>query len=318
MKTSELAPFIPAATIRRLTPMRRLVEALREAFSRDEHTPARQGYELPGNATLLLMPAWRGVGDAGVKIVTIFPNAVPSVQATYILISGRDGKLKALMDGSMLTARRTAAASALAADLLARRDASCLLMLGTGTLAPHLIEAHCCTRAIKKVLIWGRDVGKARALAQQLAQTGVEIRAVEDRLAALQQADIVSAATLATEPLIPGELVPAGCHVDLIGAFRPDMSEADPACLGRARVFVDTRAGVLHEGGDVIRAIAAGALRREDIEAELADLCSGRHRGREQDAESITVFKSVGAAVEDLAAAELVFTAWNDEHGGGS
>jgi len=162
--------------------MRGLVPALREAFRRAEAMPTRQRFQLPGNSTLLLMPAWRDGGDAGVKIVTVFPRASPSVQATYVLISGEDGRPKALMDGAMLTARRTAAASALAAEMLAPPNAATLLMLGTGTLAPHLIEAHCSIRPIQRVLIWGRDPRKAQALAGQLGAPGIEVSAVADRL----------------------------------------------------------------------------------------------------------------------------------------
>lgn len=306
-------PYITAATIRRLTPMSALVAALREAFAREESVPARQQYQLPRSSTLLLMPAWRSGGDAGVKIVTVYPHASPSVQATYVLISGEDGRPKAVMDGAMLTARRTAAASALAADMLARPDAATLLMLGTGTLAPHLIEAHRSVRPIRRVLLWGRDHRKAEALAAGMNDGKIEVRAVPDCLAAIGEADIISAATLASTPLIPGQLVKAGTHIDLVGAFRPEMCEADVACLGRARVFVDTRKGVLEEGGDVLQAIAAGVMTREKIEAELVELCSGRHGGRGADESAITVFKSVGAAIEDLAAAELVFAAWGAE-----
>src|SRR5581483_5326376 len=171
-------PYITADTIRRLTPMSALVAALREAFAREEAVPPRQQYQLPRSSTLLLMPAWRSGGDAGVKIVTVYPHASPSVQATYVLISGEDGRPKAVMDGAMLTARRTAAASALAADMLAPPNAATLLMLGTGTLAPHLIEAHCSIRPIQRVLIWGRDPRKAQALAGQLGAPGIEVSAV--------------------------------------------------------------------------------------------------------------------------------------------
>ncbi len=293
--------------------MRGLVPALREAFRRAEAMPTRQRFQLPGNSTLLLMPAWRDGGDAGVKIVTVFPRASPSVQATYVLISGEDGRPKALMDGAMLTARRTAAASALAAEMLAPPNAATLLMLGTGTLAPHLIEAHCSIRPIQRVLIWGRDPRKAQALAGQLGAPGIEVSAVADRLSAISQADIISAATLSSEPLIRGDLVKQGTHIDLVGAYTPEMCEADVACLGRARVFVDTRKGVLEEGGDVIQAIASGTLKVEDIEADLMQLCSGQHGGRAGDATAITLFKSVGAAIEDLAAAELVFASWSTE-----
>lgn len=285
-----------------------LIEALRHAFGSTIVSPKRQSYGLPNSATLLLMPAWRTNGDAGIKVVTVHPDASPSVRATYLLISGQDGSVRAIFDGAMLTSRRTAAASALAASFLARPDARTLLMLGTGEMAPHLIEGHCSVRPIERVLIWSRTPHKAQRLADEICATGVETAAVTDHFSALPVADIISVATLSTAPLVLGHLVKQGAHIDLVGAFRPDMCEADPQCFARARVFVDTREGALQEAGDLLQAIRAGALQPGDIEGDLADLCARLHPGRGEDSKAITLFKSVGASIEDLAAAEL-FTA---------
>lgn len=302
-------PFIDAAAIERVATIPALITKLRRAFAGGVVAPARQSYDLPGDATLLTMPAWRENGDTGIKIVNVQPHASPSVRAIYILIRARDGSVRAILDGAMLTARRTAAASALAADFLARPDARTLLMLGTGSQAPHLIEAHCSVRPIERVLIWGRDPGKAQLLAADVARTGIEARAVTSHLDALPLADIISAATLSTLPLIEGERIKAGAHIDLVGAFRPDMCEADPHSFQRARVFVDTREGALHEAGDLLQAMRAGALQASDIEAELSELCAGKHSGRAGDSEAVTLFKSVGTSIEDLAAAEFVMDA---------
>ncbi|HFD15734.1 MAG TPA: ornithine cyclodeaminase family protein, partial [Rhodospirillales bacterium] len=203
------------------------------------------------------------------------------------------------------TLRRTAAASALAARFLAREDASSLLVIGAGALAPHLVRAHAAVRPLRRVMVWNRTPARAHELAAGLAEEGFEARAVEDRLAAIEEADIVSCATMSRTPLVPGERVHPGTHVDLVGAFRPDMRESDDALLRRAAVYVDTMAGALAEAGDILLALASGALSREDIRGDLYALCQGRVEGR-RDAREITVFKSVGSAVEDLAAAAMV------------
>lgn len=302
--------MIDAAAVRRLTPMPALIEALRAAFRGDGIAPPRHAHEVSPSASLLLMPAWTPGGSIGVKITTVHRDDSPSVKATYLLLEEATGRPRAILDGSMLTPRRTAAASALAASYLARPDARTLLMVGTGTLAPHLIEAHASVRPIDRVLVWGRDPAKAAAIAMQAGAGGLRAEPVADLAAAIGQADIVSVATLATTPLVLGDQVAPGTHIDLVGAFRPEMCEADPATFARARVFVDTREGALDEAGDLLQAIAAGAFTADAIEADLRNLARGAHPGRGADAGAITLFKSVGASLEDLAAAELVFGAW--------
>ncbi len=248
------------------------------------------------------MPAWQPGGLLGVKIVTVFPDnhlvGLASVQGSYLLMSAETGAPLALIDGRMLTLRRTAAASALAAQYLARKDAKHLLMVGTGELAPHIIEAYRAIRPLTRVTIWGRDPTKAAALAARL---GAE--PAPDLEAAVRQADIISCATLAREPLVQGAWLQPGCHVDLIGGFTPAMREADDEAVRRATVFVDTRAGATKEAGDITQPLANGALSLDGIKAELADLVRGAP-GRTSDSE-ITLFKSVGTAIEDLAAAAL-------------
>jgi ornithine cyclodeaminase len=303
-------PYISGAVVRRLTPMGALIAALKNAFVDGAASPPRQHYDLPGHGTLLLMPAWRGEVNAGVKVVTIYSRSEPSVQATYLLLDGRSGRPRAILDGTMITKRRTAAASALAAGMLARPEAHRLLVLGTGALVPHLVEAYRAVRPINEVSIWGRDHDKARACAAAIQCRGLSVQAVIDRQQGFGRADIISAATLSTTALVTGAELNPGTHVDLIGAFKPEMCEADPTCFARARVFVDTRDGALTEAGDLLQAIAAGALTADRIEADLADLCAGRHCGRGDDAQAITVFKSVGTAIEDLTAAETVCRAW--------
>ncbi len=292
-------------------PFDRLIDAIESAFRSGAMAPERTHHsiEVPGNAdaTLLLMPAWRPGKSLGVKIATIFPGnarrTLPSVNATYLLCDAQTGQPRAILDGMELTIRRTAAASALASRYLSRSDASTLLMVGTGKLAPSLIEAHASVRTLSNVLVWGRRRQAAEQVRASLAGT-MSVSVVDDLESAVRQADIVSCATLATEPIIRGAWLSEGQHIDLVGAFRPDMREADGEALSRAEVYVDTRAGALSEAGDIIQAMANGDLQERDIVGDLFDLARGTCRGRES-ARAITLFKSVGTALEDLAAAEL-------------
>ncbi|MEE4161702.1 MAG: ornithine cyclodeaminase family protein [Woeseiaceae bacterium] len=299
-------PIIDADTIRRYTPMPDLVEALRSAFRTDIEAPPRTAHALGEHVSLLLMPAWEPGGRVGVKLTHVDTERAPSVAATYALLDGASGQPLALLDGAMLTARRTAAASALAADYLARRDAATLLVLATGVLAPHLVEAHAAVRPLKKVLVWGRNPDKAQAVANRVLATGLHADVVNDPRDAAGSADIITSATSTHTPVLFGGDVGAGTHVDLVGSFRPDMREADAALFERGRVYVDTFAGALEEAGDLIHALDTGALLRDDIAGDLAGLCRGTTAGRASDDE-LTVFKSVGTALEDLAGASLVY-----------
>jgi ornithine cyclodeaminase len=293
----------------------RLVPALRAAFVAGAEAPQRHVHNLaaPGaaTATLLVMPAWRGRSVLGVKIVTVFPEngarGLNAVFSTYLLCDGATGRPLALIDGNEITGRRTPAASALAGDYLARRDAASLVVVGAGHIASGLAPAWASVRPIRTVLVWDIDAARAAALAASLAGKGFDARATDDLEAAVRQADIVSCATLATSPLVRGAWLRPGTHLDLIGGFRPDMREADDEAVRRARVFIDTEAA-LKEAGDLLAPLASGALRRDEVAGDLAGLCSGATGGRRDEAE-ITLFKSVGTALEDLAAAALV---WED------
>jgi ornithine cyclodeaminase len=259
------------------------------------------------------MPAWTGTGGAeagfiGVKIVSVVPGnaaaGVPSVQGTYLLSDFRGTPLSAL-DGARLTLWRTAAASALAARHLARPDAARMVMVGAGALAPYLVRAHASIRPLSDIAIWSRQPEHARALAERLAAEGLPVTQADDLESAVGRSDLVSCATLATEPLVCGGWLAPGTHLDLVGAFTPAMREADDAALARATLYIDTEAA-LTEGGDITVALASGAIGRDAIRGTLADLVAGRAPGRTSPDE-ITVFKSVGASLEDLAAAMLVW-----------
>jgi ornithine cyclodeaminase/alanine dehydrogenase-like protein (mu-crystallin family) len=289
---------------------RALVDALRDAFRVGVNAPVRSSYPVTdGGDRLLIMPAWSGDG-LGVKIVTVFPDnrarGLASVAALYLLMDRATGHPLALIDGEALTLRRTAAASALAAGYLARPDAKRLLVVGTGALAPYMAAAHCALRPIDRVLVWGRSAEHARTTAARLIVDGLPAEVCAELAAGLAVADIVTCATTAREPIVRGANVAPGTHVDLVGAFTPEMRESDDELVKRAEVFVDTFAGALKEAGDLVQPINGGAIAREQVRAELADLVTGRHPGRGS-AAAVTLFKSVGTALEDLCAARLVY-----------
>ena len=314
---------IDAATIDRVLTRAGMVEALRAGFREAVVTPVRHHHPMvragEADAMLLLMPAWTDTSaeiaeDAvmGVKIVSVVPGnatrGIASVIGAYVLMSGVTGAPLAVLDGTRLTLWRTAGASALAADFLARRDARRLVVVGAGALAEHLVEAHTAVRPIEEVVIWNRSPDKAAAMAAHFAGRAFTARATDDLDAALETADVVTAATMSSTPLISGARLKPGAHVDLVGGYTPVMREADDVAITRARVFVDTRAGACKEAGDLTQPIAAGILAPEAIVGELAELCRGTVGGRASD-EEITLFKSVGTALEDLVAARLVHRA---------
>jgi ornithine cyclodeaminase/alanine dehydrogenase-like protein (mu-crystallin family) len=289
---------------------RALIDALREAFRAGAHTPLRWNLPVGDQGDrLLLMPAWSAQA-LGVKVVTVFPRnsmrGVSSVAALYLLLDAASGHPLALIDGEALTLRRTAAASALASTYLSRADSRVLAVIGTGQLAPYMALAHCAVRPIERVLVWGRTPERTESLAARLRTEGLSAAAHRDLAAAIGQADIITCATTARDPLVRGALVQAGAHVDLVGAFTPEMRESDDGLVQRAALFVDTRAGALKEAGDVVQPMNAGVIAPDHVRGELADLVTGRHAGRTARAE-ITLFKSVGTALEDLCAGRLVF-----------
>lgn len=302
-----------AEETRQALPYPETVEALREAFRQDIEVPVRHHHTMARqqepDATLLLMPAWEGEAYVGVKLLTVTPGnaerGLPAILGVYLLNDGRTGAPLALIDGPMLTVRRTAAASALAADYLASRQSEHLLMVGTGALSAHLIEAHASVRPIRRVSVWGRNPEKAEAVARSLNLPNITTSGVTDLEAAVAEADIISCATLSPEPLVHGEWLRPGQHLDLVGAFTPEMRESDDEAVRRASLFVDTRDGCLKEGGDIVQPLQQGVIQERDIRADLFDLTAGRHAGRASE-EEITLFKSVGTAVEDYAAAKLV------------
>ncbi|GMV60373.1 MAG: hypothetical protein AMXMBFR72_34630 [Betaproteobacteria bacterium] len=308
--------FYSAEQVHAALDWERLAEALAAAFAAGAQVPLRHAHRLGETDTLLLMPAWRDAGDGGglgVKIVTVMPGnaarGAATVNALYLLLDRASGEPRAVVDGEALTLRRTAAASALAARHLARADSANLLVIGAGKLAPFMARAHYALRPqLARVRVWGRRAEAAQTLAQLLRDEGLPAEAAADLETAARDAHIVSCATTATAPIVHGAWLAPGTHLDLVGSFTRAMREADDAAVARARIFVDTYAGALAEAGDLVSPLARGVIARTQIEAELAELVRGEKPGR-RGGDEITLFKSVGTALEDLAAAELVVRA---------
>jgi ornithine cyclodeaminase/alanine dehydrogenase-like protein (mu-crystallin family) len=302
--------ILDAAATRAALPFHRLIPALQALFAAGCDVPPRHVHSVPasgGGFTSLIMPAWvRGL-CYGVKTVNVAPHnaarGLPGLHSTYLLYSADTGAPLAWLDGDQITARRTAAASALAASFLARPDARHLLLVGAGQVARLLPAAYRVVRPIDRVTVWARSADAAMALARQLGEDGFDARPSTDLPAAVAQADVVSCATLATAPLVEGAWLQPGSHLDLIGGFTPAMREADDACFAGAALYVDTDEA-LAKSGDLLGPLGRGVISAGSVRGTLAGLSRGDATGRRSAAER-TVFKSVGTALEDLAAAML-------------
>jgi ornithine cyclodeaminase len=302
---------LDAAQTAAALPFERLIPALRARFAAGCVVPARGVHEVVnpdgGVVTSLLMPAWVPGRCYGVKVINIAPGnaarGLPGLHATYLLHDADTGVPLALLDGNAITARRTAAASALAASMLARDDAKHLLVLGAGRIASLLPAAYRCVRGITRVSVWTRRPAQAETLVAQLRDEGFDAHAVADLPAAVSAADITSCATLATEPVVRGDWLRPGSHLDLIGSFTPAMREADDACFAGAALFVDTEEA-LTKSGELLGPLARGVITAAGVRGTLTTLARGEAAGRTSNGER-TVFKAVGTALEDLAAAML-------------
>ncbi|THF89296.1 MAG: ornithine cyclodeaminase family protein [Sulfitobacter sp. SK025] len=304
--------FDSKATADRL-PYSNLIPALRQMFIDGCTVPRRHNHIISdgeaGPDTLLIMPAWQEGRYLGIKHVTIFPKnslrGMPGLYSTYTLFNADNGTPLSIIDGDQITVRRTAAASALAATYLAREDASQLAIVGAGNVASELAPAYATIRPIRKVWIWDKFTHKADALAHKLRQDGFDAHSSTDLQSVVVTADIVTCATLSRAPLILREWLKSGTHLDLIGSFLPTMREADDATFVDTSVFVDTTEA-LEKSGDLLSPIKIGLLDPSRVLSTLEGLCRQSHPGRTF-SDEITVYKAVGTASEDLAAALLVY-----------
>ncbi|MDR0810450.1 MAG: ornithine cyclodeaminase [Gemmobacter sp.] len=295
-------------------PWRDAVDALRRAHATQGKPFENAGVFDAPDATgdqFVNLTAWSPSRMIAVKMVGVFPGTVklgrpePSIQGLVALFDGMTGRALMTCDGAAMTYRKTAADSALGADLLARKDADVLAIAGAGGLAPHVIEAHCAIRPITRVILWNRNRPRAEAMAETLRRPGREVVVVDDLTIALPEADIVSAVTMATSPVIAGSALKPGAHVDLVGAYLPDMREADADTVRRAgRMFTDNRRAFAHSG-DGAAPVAEGLILGP--EADYFDLCTGRHPGRRSETE-ITVCKNIGGGYLDLFVTEYLYS----------
>lgn len=294
-------------------PFVQLIPALEAMFASGCRVPLRHshvvGNEETGQGTLLLMPAWQDGGRLGVKTVSIFPDnqkrGLPGLHSVFILYDACTGVPLALLDGNVITSRRTAAASALAAKYLSRPDSRSLLVVGAGRVASLVPEAYRQVRALQEVKVWDINTTMAETLVSRLLQSGLKAQVASDLEAAASEADIISCATLSNKPLIQGSWLRPGTHLDLIGSFTPAMRESDDECFRVSTVFVDTDEAP-KKSGDILAPVANRVFDESMIACDLTSLCRRRHPGR-RSPDEITLFKAVGTALEDLAAASLAF-----------
>lgn len=308
---------IDADAIRSHLSLPDLIDRLAEAFEQGDVAAHRLVISLPGgdgDRQFLAMPAFRASGGGITKLVTVQPdNAVrgqPVIQAALVLFSDT-GKPIAFLDGTVITHLRTGATSALASRYLSRADSRHLLVMGTGALAPFMAMAHCEVRPIDRVTVWGRSVARAEATAAQIrTMVGplIEVVTSDDLAHSVPRADIVSCATNSATPLFDGQLLRPGTFIDAVGSFSPQRRETDDATIKRSRLFVDTFEGAMTEAGDILEPISRGVIAQDHIEGDLAGLVRGEIAGR-RSPEDIILFKSVGSAVEDLAAADMIVAA---------
>jgi alanine dehydrogenase len=304
-----------AAQVAQRLPYKALIAGLREAFAQDIQAPLRSMYPIDlatgSQATFGLMPAWRAGEILASKLVTIFPGnasqGLPTIHAQIVLFDGRTGIPTAIVDGTEVTRRRTAAASALAASYLANDQSEYLVILGTGAQAQHQVLAHTAVRPIRRIGVWGRSPGKAIALVEELMQDShtYSVHTVDHLEKEVRQADIVTCVTAAKEPVVFGDWLKPGSFLDLVGSHSPERRECDDEAVKRSRIYVDTFAGARAEAGDLLIPLRSGTIRESDIIGDLSALCRGDVNGRVT-REEITLFKSVGSALEDLAAARMV------------
>ena len=293
-----------------------LISELKQSFSTNKTiVPQRHHHDFPNpkvgaDSTMLLMPAWYPGKDAGVKVVTVSPENkqfdLPTIQGTYIYLDAENGQIQAILEAKSLTVKRTAATSALASSFLSKENADSLLMIGTGALSVDLIMAHASVRPIKTVYVWGRHFENAKSICGALSDADFTLQPIKNIEDKISEVDIISCATLSKTPLVLGKFLREGQHIDLVGAYKPDMREADDDAIIKSSVYLDTFQSGLKESGDIAIPLQNHTLKKEQIMADLFQLCSGLKEGRRHNKE-ITLFKSVGHALEDLVAANYYY-----------
>lgn len=295
--------------VRQLADVDEVIRAIRGAFTRDFtktlHMPVRTSLALEDGGVLLLMPAWdSALGYAGVKLVAV--TRAEGVNAGYELLDAKSGKILARMEANWLTDLRTAATSAVATDLLASHDAQTLGIFGSGRQASAHFAVLPCVRRFSRFLVCGPPGADLKAFCAGMKQDhGIDVEATDADTCA-READVICTCTTSPSPVFDGRLLRRGTHLNLVGAFQPETREADDETMRRSRVVVDTYEGALAEAGDLLIPLQNGSISRQQVIGDLHEIASGKKQGRTNAAE-ITLFKSVGCALEDLVTAKLVY-----------
>lgn len=318
--------LIDAETVHHLLEYPGLIDALAEAHRGGSPLVERcllqaQDSDSHRGESFLVLPAWLPGRSMGVKMATVMPHnskrhhGLPTIHATYSLFDGETGEPLAVIDGTALTLRKTAADSGLGCRLLAREDAGTLLMVGAGALAPHLIKAHRTVRpSLERVLVWNRTTENRDKLIELLHAEDIDAEPMDELADAVPDADVICCATASMEPLIHGEWLQPGTHLDLVGSYNASMRESDDECVRRASLFVDFRDSTVEAAGDLMQPITDGVIGADDIEADLFELCSGAHKGR-RNAEEITLYKNGGGGHLDLFTADYLAERHSNSHG---
>lgn len=311
--------ILNATEIRQALPMNDAIAAMKDAFAALSDgtavAPLRTRLPIPSrDATSLFMPAYmkkESTEALAVKVVSLYPSNPPRglayIQAAVLVFDAETGRAIALLEGSALTAIRTGAGSGAAIDLLARKDSKIVAIFGAGPQGKTQLEAACSARNIETAFIYNPTTSKAESFANEMAGRGNipnDIRVAKTPQEAIQNADIICTATGSTKPVFEDKDVKAGTHISAIGAYTPEMQELPIETVARSRIIVDSRATVMDEAGDIVKAMKAGAINEWNIHAELGEIVLGLKSGRQSDDE-ITFFKSVGNAVQDAVAAQV-------------
>ena len=308
--------YIDPDSVAKALPYNELLEGLREIYRVEGMSAKRDLVDLEQinntkGTCMAFMPAWGPGHDLTTKIFTLFPDnpklGLPTINALIFVFDPTTGRPKAIVDGTEVTRRRTACMSALAADYLARADSKHLVVCGAGALAPHAAMAHACVRPIESIGIWARRTDAAESVVEYLRsqRKDLEIYVVSDLPEACRRADIVSSQTSSPDPIVFGKWINPGTHMDFVGSHDPDRRECDDEAVRISKIYVDVMETAMKEAGDILIPLRSGAIDRAQIIGDLSDLTRERVAGREEDSE-VTLFKSTGSSLADLAAAELV------------
>lgn len=310
--------FLSQSDVRQALTMRDAIEGMKVAYgelsAKRVDMPLRTQISGQADGVTLLMPAHiQTTGDMGIKIVSVFPKNVeqqlPLIHAMIFVLDATTGQILAMLEGGSLTAIRTGAGSGAATDVLARVDANTVAIIGSGIQAQTQLEAVCEVRSINTVWVYSRTLQNARKFAELMAGSGsipnnVNIAGTAEE--AIKQADIICTATTSSTPVFDGNYLKEGTHINAVGSYTPTMQEVDETTLKRAKIYMDSREGVLEEAGEILIALESGTIGKKDLQAEIGDVINGVKAGRTSDDE-ITYFKSVGIAVQDAVAANIAY-----------